>query len=127
METKITKTLVALCCMLFCITTYAGTTESNSDKLKGSWIYSLPEAPYEYQDGKIDFKETDGKLHATATIGHSTYEINNVKKEGNTYKCSLLVDGSNIDVALKLEGGELKGTVTADGWEMPVTFKRDKK
>lgn len=127
MKTKITKALAVLCCMLFCLTAYAGTTETNNDKLKGSWTYSLPDAPYGYQDGSIEFKETDGKLTGVAKIGDSTYNINEVKKEGDSYNCSLYVDGSDIKVSIKPDKDGLSGTVIADGWEMPVTFKPIKK
>lgn len=124
MKTQITKVFAIFSFLLFTMAVYAGTMNSNSNKLKGNWSYSLPDAPYGYQDGSIEFKETDGKLTAVVKIGNSTHTINEIKKDGDTYRCSLYVDGSDVKVAIKPDKEELKGTVVADGWEMPVTFKK---
>lgn len=124
---QITKTAAILGFLFFTMAAYAGTTDANSDKLKGAWSYSLPDAPYGYQDGTIEFKETEGKLTGIARVGASSYTIKEIKKEGDTYHCSLSVDGNDVKVSIKPDKEELTGTVITDGWEMPVTFKRIKK
>lgn len=127
MKTQMTKTLAIFGFLLFTMAVYAGTMETAKDKLKGNWSYSLPDAPYGYQDGIIEFKETDGQLTAVAKIGNSTYDIKEIKKEGDTYHCSLYVDGSDVKVSIKPDKEKLTGIVLADGWEMPITFKPIKK
>jgi hypothetical protein len=126
MKTQIAKAAAIFGFLFVTMAVYAGTMDSNSDKLKGNWTYSLPDAPYGYQDGSIEFKEVDGKLTAVAHIGTSSYTIKEIKKEGDTFHCSLFVDGNDVKVSIKPEKEELTGTVTAEGWEMPVTFKKIK-
>ncbi|MDR0750890.1 MAG: hypothetical protein LBF62_15145 [Tannerellaceae bacterium] len=126
MKTQLAKTAAILGFLFITMAAYAGTMDANNDKLKGNWSYSLPDAPYGYQDGSIEFKETDGKLTAVARIGTSSYTIKEIKKEGDTYHCNLSVDGSDVKVSIKPDKEELRGTVIADGWEMPVTFKKIK-
>jgi hypothetical protein len=127
MKTQLTKATAIFSFLLLTMAVYAGAMDANSDKLKGNWSYSLPDAPYGYQDGSIEFKETDGKLTAVARVGTASYTIKEIKKEGDTYHCSLLVDGSEVKVSIKPDKEELTGTVIADGWEMPVTFKKIQK
>jgi hypothetical protein len=126
MKTQITKALAIFGFLFVAMAVYAGTMDSNSDKLKGNWSYSVPDAPYGYQDGRIEFKEADGKLTAVAHIGTSSYTIKEIKKEGDTFYCSLFVDGSGVKVSIKPDKEELTGIVIAEGWEMPVTFKKIK-
>jgi hypothetical protein len=127
MKTQITKALAIFGFLFVTMAVYAGAMDTNSDKLKGNWSYSVPDAPYGYQDGSIEFKETDGKLTAVARIGTSSYTIKEIKKEGDTYHCNLWVDGSNVKVSIKPDKEGLTGKAIADGREMPVTFKKIKK
>ncbi|MDR1201156.1 MAG: hypothetical protein LBL58_05925 [Tannerellaceae bacterium] len=126
MKTQITKVVAIFSFLFFTMAVYAGTMGANSDKLKGNWSYSLPDAPYGYQDGSIEFKEVDGKLTAVARVGTSSYTIKEIKKDGDTFHCGLLVDGNEVKVSIKADKEELTGTVTADGWEMLITFKKIK-
>jgi hypothetical protein len=127
MKAQIVKAAAIFGFLFVAMAAYAVAMDSNSDKLKGNWAYSLPDAPYGYQDGSIEFKEVDGKLTAVAQVGTSSYTIKGIKKEGDTFHCSLYVDGSDVKVSIKPDKEGLTGTVTADGWEMPVTFKKIKK
>jgi hypothetical protein len=126
MKTQLTKTAAIFSFLFVVMAISAGTMDANGDKLKGNWSYSLPDAPYGYQDGRIEFKEADGKLTAVAYIGTTSYTIKGITKEGDTFHCSLFVDGNDVKVSITPYKGELRGTVTSEGWEMPVTFKKIK-
>jgi len=96
--------------------------EKAANKLKGIWNYSLPDAPYGYQEGTIEFKNSEEKQTAIVKIQSKTITINEIKKDGNIYKCSLYVDGSDVDVSFKQGNNKITGMVIAEGWEMPLTL-----
>ncbi|MDR1402106.1 MAG: hypothetical protein LBJ60_00205 [Tannerellaceae bacterium] len=126
MKTQVTKVWAIFSLLLFTMAAYGATMDSTGDKLKGAWTYSLPDAPYGYQDGRIEFKEAEGKLTAVVLVGNASYTIKEIKKEGDLYHCSLYVDGNDLKISFKPDKEELKGTVVAvtEGWEMPVTFRK---
>jgi len=123
-----TKTLATLVCMLFCLTMSAQEKEKSCDKkccekLSGNWNYSLPDAPYNYQSGTLEFKDSDGKQSAVVKIGSRTININEIKKNGDNFTCNLYVDGADVDVSLKkISCQKMSGMVKAEGWDMPLTL-----
>lgn len=127
MKTQITKPLFLICCIFFSITTWAQENKDQKVELRGVWTYSVPDAPHGYQDGTIEFKNTDEKLTAMAKIGGSSYTINDITLKESQYSCSLYVDGSNVKITLKPGSKEITGTAVADGWEMPITLTPQKK
>lgn len=129
MKTQLTKVLLLICCILGTTTfTHAQDKDEKQTDLKGIWVYSVPDAPYGYQDGTIEFKNTDDKLTAIAKIGGSSYPIKEINKKDGQYSCSLYVDGSNVKITLKPAGkNKITGTAIADNWEMPVTLTPQKK
>lgn len=121
MKTHFAKVFAILFCLTLCVSVSA--QKKANDKLKGLWTYSLPDAPYAYQDGTIEFKESEGKLTAVIKIQDSnTITVNEIKNTDNTYTCSLYVDGSDVKVTFIPGDNKITGTVVADGWEMPITL-----
>lgn len=120
MKAQQTKIFTLLVCMVLCVSAYAQT--KTVSKLKGIWNYSLPDAPYGYQEGTIEFKDSGEKQTAVVKIQSRSIAINEIKKDGDKYTCSLFVDGSDVDVSFKPGDNKITGTVTADGWEMPITL-----
>ncbi len=127
MKTQVMKAWATLFCLFIFLTAYAAENETNPDKLNGVWEYSLPDAPYGYQEGTLEFLQKDGKQAGVAKIEGSTYNINEIKKEGDFYTCNLYVDGNDVKVKIKSGKDKMEGTVIAGGWEMPVTLKPVKK
>lgn len=120
MKSQLAKTVAMVICLTFCLSAYA--QKKADGKLKGTWHYSLPDAPYQYQKGTIEFKESGGKQAATVKIQEDTISIEEIKKEDGVYKCSLFVDGSDVNVTIKPGAEKMTGTVVADGWEMDLTL-----
>ena len=120
MKTQLTKVVAIVICLTFGLSVYA--QKKVNGKLKGTWTYSLPDAPYGYQDGTIEFKESDGKQTAIVKIQSNTIDVKEIKKDGDTYKCSLFVDGADVNVTFEPGTDKITGLVTADGWEMPLTL-----
>ena len=119
MKTQMTKALAILFCLTVCLSAYA---QKKTVELKGSWNYSLPDAPQEYQKGTIAFKEADEKLTATVKLQGNTVTINEIKKEDDKYTCNLTVDGSYVKIVFTPEADKITGMVTAEGWDMPITL-----
>lgn len=125
MKKQLIRTSLLLCCTIICC---AGFAQSNNEKaeLKGSWSYSLPDAPYEYQKGTIHFKNVDGKLTASINVGNSSsaIHVNDIKKEKDDYTCSFDVEGYKVEATFKPQTDKITGTVIADNWEMPIILTK---
>lgn len=111
------------CCLIFCSIGFA---QSNKEKveLKGSWNYSLPNAPYQYQNGTIHFKNTDGHLSADINVGNSSsvINVNEIKKDKGGYTCSFKVDEYNIEAIFKPQTDRVACVVTVDNQEIYITL-----
>lgn len=120
MKTQIANIFAWLLCLTIGLTAHA--QDKKEDKLKGAWNYSLPDAPYEYQSGTIEFKEAGGKQTAVVNIQGNIITINDLKKDGDKYTCNLTVDGSDVKVVFNPGAEKITGMVTAEGWDMPITL-----
>ena len=122
--------ILTLACTLVCLFTSIGLSAQQSAKndlsLIGKWNYEATSAPYGYNQGVIDFVEKDGKLSAKLDIQGNVTQIESLTVKGNTYTCTLYMDGASIDVTILKEGKKLIGKAEVNGDVMPVTFSRAK-
>jgi hypothetical protein len=93
----------------------------------GIWIYSCPDAPSEYQTGKMLFKKENGNLKVVFPADAPGAEAITVIKKNDTYSWTFRLDGYDIGITLKQNGDRLAGSVYADNWEMPISMSRQKK
>lgn len=124
MKKRTIKTLVLFCSMLISIAGFAQSSKGKKAEMKGLWNYSLPDAPYEYQAGTIEFTNTGEKLTAKINVKNSssTITINEIKQNKEDYTCSFNVDGYSVKATFKPQTDKITGTVIADNWEMPITL-----
>lgn len=127
MKTQVMKATFMICCLLFSATIFAQASKKTQNELKGNWTYSAPDAPYGYQNGTIEFKNTDGKLSATVKINDSSYTIKAFDKKENQYTCSLYVDGNDVDITFIPATNKITGTAVVSSWEIPITLTPQKK
>lgn len=127
MKTNMMRVLTTLVCLFFCITISAQKKTVDVNQIVGNWTYSAPNAPYGYQDGKIELKQEKGKLVAVVNIQGNVMTIRDIKANGNKYKTSFYLDGADIDLTLLQQGDKLKGEAYAEGMNIDVTLKRVKK
>jgi hypothetical protein len=109
--------------MMLSVAAQAQTPVADPD---GLWSYSCPDAPYEYQTGKLEFaKDKDsGKLTMKFVMGESSAsKAYTVEKQGSSYVCNCAVDNYDIVITFKRQGDSLSGQVLADQWELPITMK----
>ena len=122
MKTKILRFMLASLIMMLSVAAQAQTAAVPS----GQWSYSCPDAPYEYQTGKLEFaKDKDsGKLTMKFVAGeNSASKAFVVEKQGSAYVCNCAVDNYDIVITFTRQGDTLSGKVLADQWELPITMK----
>lgn len=100
-------------------------TAIKSVPILGEWLYEVSEAPYGYEKGSLIFTETDGKITGVVKLEAGELPINDLKIEKDSVIFTSMVDGSNINIALKLEKDKLIGKV--DSPEGPKTLTALKK
>lgn len=110
-----------LFCMLFSLTVSA---QDKAADLSGKWEFSATNVPYGYEKGNIEFKTTEGKLSATLSINYDKIVVDRITKEGDTYKCNLSIDGSNVDIAFNQKDGKLNADVKVDGSPVGMSLKK---
>lgn len=110
-----------LFCMLFSLTVFA---QEKTDGPSGKWEFNAPEVPYGYDKGNVEFKTTNGKLNVILNVNYSNITIDQVEMDGDTYKCSLNIEGSNVEVSFKQQDGTLVADLKVDGSPVGVTLKK---
>lgn len=100
-------------------------TAIKSVPILGEWLYEVSEAPYGYEKGSLIFTETDGKITGVVKLEAGELPINDLKIEKDSVIFTSMVDGSSINIALKLEKDKLIGKV--DSPEGPKTLTALKK
>ena len=118
----LTKNLLLLC-FLFCgLTAFAQNNANNNTTLKGVWSYAVPDAPYGYEKGTIEFKQVENILSATLKNTNGTYNLREIKKDNQQYTSTFYVDGSEVKVTFTPQTDKITGIVRAEGYDMPITL-----
>jgi len=99
--------------------------DNKNKQILGEWLYEVSEAPYGYEKGSLIFTETNGKITGVVKLEAGELPINDLKIEKDSVIFTTMVDGSNINVALKFEKNKLVGKV--DSPEGPKTLTAIKK
>ena len=123
MKKNVMKGLLAACMLLVCM---VGRSQTSANPV-GVWTFSIPDAPYEYSTGKVEFKMQDGKLMLFMIMNEQAGKPVEVAKKDNAYSCSFDVDGYALVMTLNPDGDNLKGIIVADQWELGITLKPVKK
>lgn len=126
MKTMFKFVLCTLMCFFMCAGVYAQKEVKKGADITGKWSYEAPTAPYGYNQGMIDILSKAGKLSAKLDIQGNITAINEIKQTGNTYTCTLYIEGASVDITLQPEGAKLTGKAEVNGDVMPVTFSRAK-
>jgi hypothetical protein len=122
MNTQLIKGFITLCCLAFCMTVAAQNSPNNDSPLKGTWTFSLPDAPDGYEKGTIEFKQVEDKLTANVKTANGNFTIREIKKVEQQYTCTFYVDGGNVTINFEPKADAITGIVKVDGWEMRMTM-----
>lgn len=99
--------------------------DEKTKNLIGEWIYQVSDAPYGYEKGSIIFSEKDGKPSGIVKLEAGELQISELKIVKDSVLFVTYVDGSPINVKLKLTENKLAGTV--DSPEGPKNLVAEKK
>lgn len=97
---------------------------SNALNLVGTWTYSAPDADYQYQEGELIFKETDGDLSGHVAIDQSVIDLNDIVVKGNTVTANLYLEGEEISLKLGFKDKSFSGAVSFSGGELSISGKK---
>ncbi|PCE66012.1 hypothetical protein [Sediminicola luteus] len=92
----------------------------------GTWKYTSPNAPYEYNTGEIAISQADGEYKVVISIDGGSMEGTHVKVEGNTITFSVWVEGSSIPVELTANGDKMEGFSQTPEGDLKIKCTRKK-
>ena len=113
------KNLLLVCFLLCGLTVYA---QNNTSTLKGNWTYAVPDAPYGYEKGTIEFKQVENVLSATLKNSNGTFNIRDIKKDNQQFVSTFYVDGSEVKISLTPQTDKITGIVKVEGYDLPITL-----
>ncbi|WP_289006700.1 hypothetical protein [uncultured Parabacteroides sp.] len=112
-------------CLLFCM--FLSLTVSAQKKtadLSGKWEFNATDVPYGYEKGNIEFKTEKDKLNIIFDISGSKIVIDQIEKNGDTYKCSFEVDGSDVEIVFVQKAEKLEANTKVDGTPVGMKLKK---
>lgn len=107
---------------------FSGSTvkaDTKSKPILGEWLYEVSDAPYGYEKGSLIFSEKEGKTVCVVKVEAGELAASNLKIEKNMISFTTVVEGSSVNVELKLEKNKLSGKV--DSPEGPKSITAVKK
>lgn len=107
------------------VSTFASDAPGEKDSPVGSWEYSVPYAPYEYQKGKMIIVEKDNGYGITMALNeYSKAEGEKVEYDNNTIKFSVWVEGEEVKISGTFDGDSFTGKVDYSEGIIDMTAKR---
>ena len=125
MKNLILKGLLVL--ILFVTASFLTINKDTSDmKMVGSWEYSAPDAPYEYQEGEIHFLMQEDKLVGFVSIDGYKIELEDVIVKGDKVTCEVYVEGESVTLELKFKKKSFTGTASYSEGTLDFSGKKIK-
>ncbi|TFH36439.1 MAG: hypothetical protein E4G95_05745 [Bacteroidia bacterium] len=93
----------------------------------GKWKFSIPDAPYEYNNGYIEFKKEEEGYTGIMKFGESEYGFtcDGVQFKDEVISFGLFVDGMDVFITLNFpEPDKLSGTVLHPDGEVYISATR---
>ena len=111
------------CVVLFLLgsASFVANAGSIKDKIQGKWEVSAPDAPYGYQNFKLDVKEKDGifkmDVKGDAILNNQTLSLKDEKFTANVFVAE------NVKVTIWEEKGIINGSAETSTGKLPLKFK----
>lgn len=115
-----TSAVVILCLLMSC---NGIDKESGVKNLLGIWEYSVPDAPYGYQEGTVTFEKVKGKLSGYLMINDYKTELEDIVVEKDNVTFNLNMEGENISFDLTINKKSFSGIVSYSAGELDVIGK----
>lgn len=81
-------------------------------KLVGTWEYSVPEAPYQYQKGEIIFEEKEGVLTGYLLIEGFKAQLRSLNSQKSKVSCEAYIQGMTVSFDLTFKKKSFLGTAS---------------
>lgn len=97
----------------------------NKASVVGNWKYEVPQAPYGYEKGNINFSEKENVLSGDLVF-NSGYSVtlNNVTLKNDTLSANVYVEGERVSIVAKVLKNTLNGTVDTSMGKMNLKAEK---
>lgn len=93
-------------------------------KILGEWEYSVPQAPYEYQEGVLVFSK-DGKiLKGEMIVGGYSMPMEDLVNEKDNVKAHISIEGEYVTFDLNFTKLEFSGTASYSQGTLEISGKK---
>ena len=99
----------------------------SSKNVIGTWEYSAPDAPYEYQEGKIVFEMKEDKLTGYVSIDEYKIEMKSIVEKKNIVTCEAYIEGESVHFEMIFKKESFSGKATYSEGSLELTGARVKK
>lgn len=99
----------------------------NSKNIVGTWEYSAPDAPYEYQEGKIVFEMKENKLTGYVSIDGYKIEMDNVVEKKGMVTCETYIEGELINFEMMFKKDSFSGKASYSEGSLEISGTKVKK
>ena len=89
--------------------------------LIGTWEYSVPDAPHQYQKGDIIFVKKEGKLEGNLGIGNYKTPLRDLNSKKDRVTCEAYISGENISFDLTFKKNSFTGTASYSEGTLDIT------
>ena len=96
----------------------------DSKNALGTWEYSVPDAPYEYQQGELIIEKKDGKLTGHMMMDGYKTTIEDVVAKNNNLTFYLYVESEKVTFDLDFENKTFSGSVSYSEGELKISGKK---
>ena len=121
------KKLVTFILLLTGVMVWANSRPASPGKenLKGTWEYKAPDAPYEYNTGKIVFEEVDGEIRITVKFRNGAIiKAQDAKIGDDSFSFKVEVEYEPVKVSGKIAGNRITGQANSSQGVINITAER---
>lgn len=101
-------------------------TVSNKNVI-GTWEYSAPDAPYEYQEGKIVFEMKENKLTGYASIDGYKIDMDNLEEKKGVVTCEAYIEGESVYFEMMFKKDSFAGKASYSEGSLEISGTKVKK
>lgn len=91
---------------------------------EGTWEYKVPQAPYEYQTGKLLVKKVDAGYEVKFNVNGSEMKASNVKFSDSNLTFATYVENEYVKFKIKVAAKTMEGTVSYSEGTMGISARK---
>ena len=85
---------------------------NNTTKVVGNWEYSVPDAPYEYQNGELIIENMGNALSGHLKVNDGEIELLDIILDKNTLTFNVYIEDTQVSFKLDFEKKSFAGNVS---------------